>query len=691
MKYKRLLSILLCIAMLVTVLPSALAADESLNVRQITKNSTDLTDAESLYNGLLTVNEQVLGTDIENEFKIQLDVTTAENLSEMTVPGDAAVFIMVDKSSSMEQYSPILLDTEALSDAMDTYAQLADISLPTETQYEDGALTEVDAALEALADDEDFTEIAQAAYDCYHRRAWFERKAVLSFLDEYTSADDGARYFALGSFYSKSSLKIDWTKIDEDWESDASVYDVVSDYGANKKGTEAWNSVTSTAALDNSKNTYTNGSGTNIESAYNLATEMFAKEAISSVPTQNCLFILVTDGEPTYYGEKTQMTDEDTYESLGSLANIEALVAASAFETNVVWYGEATLGNSIYKDESTRASYCDNFSGVDDDEMSELGMSEIFDSIATIESVTYPWEVTSEMASYIKYVDAVETEYVPAEAISFQNNTLKWDLTASEPISAEEQDDTTIYHYQLVYNILLDNTLDGFVSEQSYPVNTSAVLDYTFTQKTNAEVTAHTEGSLNFDIPEVKGYLANIELKKTSSGGGALTGAKFSLTGNGKDLTDTSDEGAVSFSALPSGASYTLKEIEAPNGYYLDSTEHTVQISYGLVRFDNAADSLTVINHVIPTGGNNRPKTPDEVIDITEEETPLDEGAVEIPEENTAVEENELLIVDEGVPLGDLPNTGLNGLSASSAITFCLLALSFIALQIPKRKEHDAE
>lgn len=650
MKYKKLFACMLAIVMALSFMPTALAAQaaDPLNSMQIKKSSAKMLDEESLYGDLLQVNDQVIGTDTENQFKVQIDVTTAEDLSKMVLPGDAAVFIAVDKSSSIESYSPIVLDRGALDALCNTHPQLQDVkeALPKWLDggsYDAGTNTlgNVDEVLGGLLTDPDGEALKQAVYDCYHRRAWFERKAVMDFLDQYTdgiqTGDGVKRYFAMGSMYQQSSLKVDWTLVYDTWESDATVADYVTDYGSNIKGSEPWNAQTSGGQYNKGNSVYTNGSGSNIESAYLMAENMFTyRDEIKDIPNENCHFILITDGEPTYYVSEEQVEEakkvfqdkngkqavkgkdmggEKAY-SDASLNRIKACVANTKYKTLVAWHGSATLENSIYL--NNKEDYCEDFDGANDNDLGDMRLSNVFkDKIKEIETVTYPWTVKTPAAPFIIYGDAIATDHTPKAAVTITPNALEWDLTQCTPIASTSGDDgtTTLHHYQLVYNIALDNTLAGFVKQHAYPIHNSATLQYTISKASSGEVTSTEQGTVPLEIPEIEGYLSDVTFEKTDNSGSALSGAVFALTGNGMSLSETSQRGTVTFTGVPSGASYTLQETSAPSGYALDGTAHTVAISYAKVIFDESKLDLNVVNSKKTPGGST-PGEDDDPLDF---------------------------------------------------------------------------
>ena len=608
---KKLLASFLSLCMVMGLASAALAdtvseAEEAdlaeQQVQQIVNDSSDITDAEMLEDGNLTINEQVIPTGTENEFELRFDVTTAESVTGMDQIRDAAVLIVVDKSSSMEAYSPILLDSTQFQETAGKYGELTGVKLPVTSGWdsENKKLTDVDPVLDGIPDLP--KEARQAVYNCYHRRAWFERKAVIDFLDSYTEEiPEGAnRYFALASFYQKGSRKVAWTSVTSDWRNDPAVADPVLDYGVNKKGSEPWNTDTGTGAYDKNKNTYTNGAGSNIEAAYILADNLM-NQAVSTypVPAENAKAFLITDGEPTNHAKDPDTTDTASVEGTQytgaaetygeeQTANIRKRVDNENYDMNVIWYGNATLSNSIYNLENGHENFADNFYDAGTDE--QISDLEISSAVLryTEEFVSIdPWVVTVDHSSeWIR----VKADTLP-EGTSFSDEgILLWDLKTCEYETLEDGS----CHYQLNYGITLDNTSESFDEARVYATNKKAFLSYTGAD--NGSISSM--GTAEFEVPTVKGYHGSVELVKQDDDGNVLAGAEFRLTDDENCSWEavSDDDGAVRFENIPSGREYTLTEVSAPEGYKNEEEEHEVRIQYGSVTFDNDQSVLTVVN-----------------------------------------------------------------------------------------------
>lgn len=596
-------------------LSTAVLAADPLNQGQITKDSLTPLTEETAENGLLTVNKSVMGTDMENEFQIQLDVTTSEKLEEMKiVEGNAAVMIIVDKSSSMNDFSPILLDEEELemvraaweSRILDLQSDEEELpppapkkdgadeepadgdgdpeeenenepsqdgdleegngsetpdlegmtggnagndesssngeteesgsqttpsggSKPAETETPDGgssgeetpaegasgelsavlllnsandgaedglaldldlfeklpkitqsekvssgggngmnvcALPDVDAVLEEYEEIPD--ELKQAIYDCYHRRSWFERKAVLDFLESYQAAEVH-RYFALGTFDQAASVKIDWQDASRGLDPEGAAK--AASYGASNKDIELWTSDNAASRVAASNTIYTNGKGTNIAGAYLLARNMmyvgFDPEVgcyrNAGVPQENLRVIIVTDGDATACPDQYEELMENplykidvvpgeggviTSYSLKDNAKISgnypdnsamqiaetvavSLIENAGFRLTAVQYGYGTSGNSILENAGT---YHEKVF-VADESISSLGMSQAFtEVIPPVFTKPIPWTVADPMGQYIVYDGLADEWSQENNRVTFDqaNSQLTWVLTESD-------------------------------------------------------------------------------------------------------------------------------------------------------------------------------------------------------------------------------------------------------------------
>ena len=204
-------------------------------------------------------------------------------------------------------------------------------------------------------------------------------------------------------------------------------------------------------------------------------------------------------------------------------------------------------------------------------------------------------EVNDQMGAYIifegcQYVDGVVS---PSEVQTIPGGTIKWTPKAKE---TECQTENSIGSdgkvegiwfknvAELLYKVKLDVTKPGFEScgaegvedmitnAPKYPVNQDATLKY---QIKDEEGKLGDVKEVHFPIPEVRGLLYDIPLKKTDLDETTklLPGAEFILKdADGKQVGDkitTADgdlKGTATFAGLPWGT-YTIWEMKAPEGY----------------------------------------------------------------------------------------------------------------------------
>lgn len=187
-------------------------------------------------------------------------------------------------------------------------------------------------------------------------------------------------------------------------------------------------------------------------------------------------------------------------------------------------------------------------------------------------------------------------------AIYGEDNNIAWDLKKSG-YTLETNENTSIYTYSVKYRIRLTNENSGFISDNSYMTNGDTGLKYVIcTDGQQGE-----EQTIDFPVPEVKGYLGELCFdKKDSVNNLPVQGAEFSLKHDsdicksmsnatcsaGKlslaDMTAVSDgSGKVEFKAIASGHAYKVYETKAAPGYSQvnDLEIGTVIVSYGQTCF----------------------------------------------------------------------------------------------------------
>ncbi len=201
---------------------------------------------------------------------------------------------------------------------------------------------------------------------------------------------------------------------------------------------------------------------------------------------------------------------------------------------------------------------------------------------------------------------------------SFAGNTIKWDLKQSGYTSSGSANNTT-FSYRLVYRVRLKNENSEFVENQIYDTNGETTLQY----KTVKNNVVSDPKTIDFPIPSVHGFLAELEFVKVDTAGNHLSDAEFKLEhsadcsichgdGNSVAIAEqtavSASDGRVVFANIPSGHTYTLTETKAPNGYILNDTPYTVKVAYDTITVNDGDWNLEFVNRIyyeLPqTGGS---------------------------------------------------------------------------------------
>lgn len=216
---------------------------------------------------------------------------------------------------------------------------------------------------------------------------------------------------------------------------------------------------------------------------------------------------------------------------------------------------------------------------------------------------------------------AEETNKISNTA-TYQNDKINWDLKKSAYTTEQGEDGVTYYHYKVKYRVRLKNenkktdAHEAFKEYQEYFTNGRTTLTYIVNKTDEAPVTK----TIDFPIPSVMGYLGELSFNKISSFDGRhLPGATFELihasdcdchkervspTINTVSKVSAETTGLVSFTNIPSGHKYILKETNPPANHIKNETEYTVIVSYGVTKvYQNGVEiKLDTISNDIQKG-----------------------------------------------------------------------------------------
>ena len=190
-----------------------------------------------------------------------------------------------------------------------------------------------------------------------------------------------------------------------------------------------------------------------------------------------------------------------------------------------------------------------------------------------------------------------------------EEHTILWDLKQSGYISIA-QNEITYYTMMLKYRVRLRNEDSHFAEGESYFTNDTTTLTYQLIDVDGDTTTVHDPQTIDYPLPQVHGFLAELEFKKNGPFDEAVPGAEFTLShdtnacvdcrGDGTacltipNYTAVSDEnGIVKFVNIPSGHAYLLTETVVPDGYYATKNTYAVLVQYDIITVTETAPDGT--------------------------------------------------------------------------------------------------
>lgn len=184
---------------------------------------------------------------------------------------------------------------------------------------------------------------------------------------------------------------------------------------------------------------------------------------------------------------------------------------------------------------------------------------------------------------------------------------INWNLKESKYIKTKSGN-KTYYNYEIKYRVRLKTEANNFKSEAILKTNGKTTLSYVVKETGKAPKLK----TLQFKVPEVKGYLGTLTFNKlTGYNNSPLGGTTFELEHSDKcecmnerkhmnanfKLTSTSNSnGKVTFNNIPSGHTYKLKEVKTDDYHTINETIYDVTVSYG--KTTHNIENSTIINNI---------------------------------------------------------------------------------------------
>lgn len=208
--------------------------------------------------------------------------------------------------------------------------------------------------------------------------------------------------------------------------------------------------------------------------------------------------------------------------------------------------------------------------------------------------------------------DELGNPYENTATADRDSDTISWNLWKSG-YTTIAADDVTSYVYELEYRIRLENETRHFLSDghEGEALKTNGTTTLGYIHNLNGKLTP---GTIDFPIPQVKGWLGQLRFTKLTNTGAPLPAAEFTLSHNencsvcaamypgGWDVfiqeqieSSASPDGSVVFNNIPSGHDYTLTETKVPTGY-LGLGALPVTVAYDTVTVNGKTDFESLVN-----------------------------------------------------------------------------------------------
>ena len=514
----------------------------------------------------------------ENEFDITLTVETDQRIESSVTAPTAAVVLVIDVSGSMGSNT----------DGMCAECGLA----PNASVHTSGTghafvqrLLQAKAAAKAFLRQFAGFDAATGVYDDPLAARW------VSIVTYSTSAT--------------ATLILDWTDI----------------HGTNEADTNSRLSPLNTT-IDNMQP----GGSTNTDAGMRMAFDQWSKGAIGSI--DNRFTVLLTDGIPnqnagdtlTAYGFSPKyigVYGPSGYTSGGLPYNNPArsayrlqTMAKPSMVYSIAFGLSSDVGTAWLAALSDQSVLANN----------SAQLLTAFNKIINFMKLAIDaWKVTDPMGSHMVLGSVGGTHTV--SSVDTTANTLTWylrqdlananikDKQTGQVVNVQYYNDHPEKEYSIVYTLKYSVKLDtlgvpeaDLRSGKYFNTNDQTTLQYYLTKDDNSGQTKYIDNngnempsaallSLDFKVPAVRGYGAELKFNKVDHNGNPLSGAEFTLVVDNNStpyavVTSAVNTGLVDFGYLPSGHTYTLRETAAPvvvggPEYVIDGTVYNLAVNYG--------------------------------------------------------------------------------------------------------------
>ena len=602
-----------------SVISFVYALNTATNEQQIIK-----TGGESGPQDGVTISKVISQTDTENFFDITLTVETNSEIKNITTYPDLAVVIVMDISNTMatDLEGTTTSRLEAAQDAAGVFIEkFAEEAAKTPALREIGFVAfNTDANLIFdLQDCEDGTKAEKLKNLMVNQTNSITEKTCMSCVNykyRFTNIEGGlyraknmlSQSSATNKFIVFLSDGLPTTYLNKSNDNDDDIN--------SEKNYDGYDTYMSSSISESKDGNFYN-EDFNLPARYGTSYSdrgaVKAREMASSIKSEGIKIYSIgvgIDDQTTV--EEYYETDRERYEKDGNFAVVD--IEKGVFENKSYEVGTATpqdksnykkwlkntIGSGVYHDtsdaEGIMNAYNEIFktiqeqlqtsteaSWVANDPMGAMVGSEKIEFIGFYDDAT-PSILHESLNDYNSDGTNNTTQ---SDTASFKHSTavINWDLKNSTYDSKRTETTTngeiTYYKYILKYRIRLKNEINQFEENHEYKTNGTTSLTYAVLESNGV---LSENKTLLFKEPSVKGYLGEFSFIKYSSyGNRVMEGVKFKLVHNPNctrhqgfqnmtektvtipDMVATSDEnGLVTFTNIPSGHDYILKEVEAP-------------------------------------------------------------------------------------------------------------------------------
>lgn len=545
--------------------------------------------------GAVSVSKTISGTDLENVFDITLQVQTSINVAEISEEPDMAVVIVMDISNTMNsnfgdttRYKAAM---DAAEDFLDQFAEsnslgiskVGYVAFNTDAHQIFGlqpcSTTEQANDLKNTMRTQTGSIINAEGYNAAHSRFTNVEAGLAMASDMLNGVTNKNKFIIfLSDGFPTTYISSDYSGYDP-YDSTGRFYDHV----LNKKCLYGTSYSDEAAIRAREKAAAIKASGTTI---FSIGVDV-AGQTIQQYITQseNANGFSVVDRTGT------------TYE-IGD---------ASSTEAYKNWLRNS-IGSGYYYDSTDSGGLTSAYHQIFEQIKQQVATGAVADWVASdpLPTVNGVAETVEFIGLYDKTPKLAGASLTGTHTINGENtaayqsdhHAISWDLKQSG-YQTQTSGGTTTYTYMLTYRVRLENERNSFVEGTIYPTNDTTTLQYRTVEGTDGNLTVSDPKTVDFPIPSVHGYLAELTFTKQDNRGNPLSGAEFTLQhdaqqcsicrGDGTAVeistqTATSGvDGAVSFTNIPSGHIYTLTETKVPDGYASDGSRYQVKVAYNEV------------------------------------------------------------------------------------------------------------